>query len=318
MDTRTVDPRLEAELADLLVEEARPHWVARIASFVAVPTAVALLAALAAVPLLQPEPTRVVLAPPPAPPAVVEPAPTPTTPPAPTPTTSPAPTPEPSPTLLPEVEPGSPEWLDAAQGLASAFAVDYLGWAQLPEAARATALSRYLAPSVDPTVGWIEAGQLVAATPIVVATTLDADDRATVTVAVRVTGLEAARWIHLAVPVGRDDADGLAVVDLPRLVPAPVAGAPQVSTVAAHPELVEPFRSVVEATVVGHLQALQAETGFEATEWALVSVSRLADGTATGRVEVHLTDTVTGGRLTQALHVDLVERDGGWEVTRIR
>ncbi|MEO2105792.1 MAG: conjugal transfer protein [Actinomycetota bacterium] len=310
MDTRTVDPRLEAELADLLVEESRPHWVARVASFVAVPTAVALLAALAAVPLLKPEPTRVVLAPPPASPVVVEPAPTPTTP--------PAPTPEPSPTLLPEVEPGSPEWLDAAQGLASAFAVDYLGWSQLPEVARATALSRYLAPGVDPTAGWLEAGQLVAATPIVVATALDADDQATVTVAVRVTGLEAARWIHLAVPIGRDDADGLAVVDLPRLVSAPVAGVPQVSAVAADPELVELLRSVVEATVVGHLQALQAETGFEATEWSLVSVSRLADGAATGRVEVQLTDTVTGGRLTQALHVDLVERDGGWEVTRIR
>lgn len=196
--------------------------------------------------------------------------------------------------------------------------MDYLGWSQLPETKRLTALSRYLAPGVDPTAGWLEAGQLVSATPIVVDTTLDADDRATVTVAVRVTGLEAARWIHLAVPVGRDDADGLAVVDLPRLVPAPVAGAPQVSAVAADPELVELLRSVVEATVVGHLQALQAETGFEATEWALVSVSRLADGTATGRVEVQLTDTVTGGRLAQALHAYLVERDGGWEVTRIR
>lgn len=310
MDTRTVDPRLEAELADLLVEESRPHWVARVASFVAVPTAVALLAALAAVPLLKPEPTRVVLAPPPAPPVVVEPAPSPTTP--------PAPTPEPTPIPVLEEELGSPEWLDAAQGLASAFAVDYLGWSQLPEAARATALSRYLAPSVDPTAGWLEAGQLVAATPIVVATTLDADDRATVTVAVRVTGLEAARWIHLAVPVGRDDADGLAVVDLPRLVPAPVAGAPEVSAAAADPELVELVRPMVEPAIVGHLQGLQADTGFEATEWALVSVSCLADGAATGRVEVQLADTVTGGLLTQALYVDLVERDGGWEVTRVR
>lgn len=66
------------------------------------------------------------------------------------------------------------------------------------------------------------------------------------------------------------------------------------------------------------LAAVTTETGFDATQWETVEVSRRPDGTACARVEVQLTDTVTAAELTQVLLVDLRERDGVWEVTGIR
>ena len=315
MDSRTVDPRLEADLADLLGKEARPHWLARASAFAAIPAAVALLAALAAVPLLTPAaaPPVVLAAVEPDPPAVeAEPAP-----PAPTPTPTPAPAPVATadPAL---VGVAVPDWIGEALGLASAFAVDYLGWSQFPEASRASVLSRYLAPGVDPAAGWRVAGQLVAATPIVTGTTQESRDRVTVTVAVRITGLEAARWVHLAVPIGRDAADQIAVADLPRLVPAPSPGAPSGPAGETDPELLEDVRAVGEDAARAHLTSLSSGTGFEATETHLVEVFPDGNDTAVGRVEVLLTDTVTSAQLTQALWIDLGQRDGAWEVTGIR
>jgi hypothetical protein len=314
MPDTLIDPRLEADLAELLTPEPRQPWPVRIAAVIAIPAAIALLAALAATPLLTPATEQVV---------VIRSAPPQTTAtPNPTPTATPTPTPpERTPTTTsPPITTTNEEegWLVAAEGLAAAFAVDYLSWSQVPEDQRATVLAGYLAPGVEATVGWQTPGPLVAATPIVVDTQIHDEDRVTITVAVRVTGEETARWIRLAVPIGRDTEDRLAVTDLPHLALTPAAGSPPSVDTPDDPGLREAIQETVVSAVTEHLASLDSETGFTADAITLEHAHSLDANTAVAVVGMRVTDRITGAVLAQRLTVELHRTGGSWAVQPIR
>lgn len=306
-----LDPRLEADLVELLAPERRPSPWSRIASFGAIPLAVALLAGLVAVPLLRPPTPTTIQMTLPAPRAVAtaapEPAPMPVPEPEPVP---PAPALEAATTSQAEAE---PEWLDRAGGFAAAFAMDYLGWSQLPEAAREGALVRYLAPGLDPSLGWIRSGPLAAATPIVREIRRDGDAAATVTVALRITGEETPRWVDLAIPVVRDEQDRIAVADLPTFV-LPLAAALPEGTVRDVAELSSSAAAAVENAAAMQLALIADATGFAITSHRVTDSWRIDANTATARVEAILTDSVTDAALTHAVHIPLRRSAGAWVV----
>lgn len=321
MPGTTIDPRLEGDLAELLRPEPHAPWLVRVGSFIAVPTAIALLALLSAILLATPAGGPVVIAQPdplPTPTPSTEPTPTPT--PTPTPALPASPVPAPTPSATPTTEPVlAPEsWIVDAERLATAFALDYLSWPQTPEDQRATVLARYLAPGVDPSVGWRTPGPLVAATPIVMHTQADGPDQVTVTVAVRITGDQTPRWVHLAVPLGRDAEDRAAVIDLPRLVPPAPTGTPTPPDWDDDPVLRAATQDVVLSAVQAHLDPLGVQTGFSTTAIQVTAVARTDARSATARVMVDLTDTITGAELSQALHVEVHRTDLTWSVVRIR
>lgn len=205
-----------------------------------------------------------------------------------------------------------------AEGLAAAFAVDYLSWPQTPEDRRATLLGPYLAEGLDPVAGWRGTGSLIAATPIVTDTRRDGPDQVTVTLTIRITGDQGSRWVHLAVPVGRDDDDRLAVTDLPRLVLPEPAGTPAPPGLTDDPVLRRATEPKVLAAAEAHVQQLGETTGFTATDVQVTAVHRLDTTTAVARLLVDLTDTVTDAQLTQALIAELHLTDGTWTVQAIR
>lgn len=314
MPDTLIDPRLEADLAELLAPEPRQPLPVRIAAFIAVPAAIALLAGLAAIPLLTPATEQVVVIHSAAP----QTAPTPTPTPTPTATATPQPTPTTDPPPIAAVE-AEPAWVAAAEGMAAAFAVDYLSWSQLPEDQRGTALADYLAPGVDPTVGWQTPGPLVAATPIVMDTAVHDEDAVTVTVAVRVTGEQTARWIRVAIPIARDADDQPAVTDLPHIVTNPPAGSPPPPfDTPDDSELRETVEATVLAAVTEHLAYLDRDTGFTADTLTVERAHRLDADTAVAVVGMRVSDQVTGSVLAQRLTVELHRTGAVWEVAQIR
>lgn len=288
-----VDPRLEADLADLLTPE-RPAWLARAAAALAVPAAIVLLTALATLTLATIGPGWAVG-------GGVQPVASPATPTLP---------------VAPHPPVGvSAGWVVAAEGLAATFAVDYLTPGDGP--GHAGRLARYLAVDVDPTVGWHTPGRLVADSPVVVATRHGGPDQVSVTIALRLTDPNDTRWVHLRVPLGRDSDDRPAVIGLPHLTPAPATGTPTPPDSAADhdPALAALVESVVFDAARGDLQRIAEQTGFTATAMRLDRLTRTGEDTAVAHVDVDLVDGASGGALTQRLPIHLARTVDGWTAT---
>lgn len=222
----------------------------------------------------------------------------------------------------------------AAAAFGARFAHDYLSWDASNPEVRAERLRPYLAPGVDPQAGWDGEGAQVAvlALPVGVEVVDEAAGDAVVTVAVEITGLDAPRWVHLAVPVRADGAGGFAVTGPPAYVPAPPPAAADID--AATPAPLDPAATEAVAALLERLlPAYAAERSVEldgvvedgarllglggtglAVD-ALVAVAVPTGGDVrTAAVDVRWRDDVTGSRFVQRYGVTVVRDAGGWVV----
>lgn len=222
-----------------------------------------------------------------------------------------------------------------AEAFTVRFANDYLTWDAARPEARAEALAGYIADDMDQQLGWANNGSQIAVLVLPVRTEVISDRSAVVTVAAEVTGLEAPRWVHLAVPIYTDGKDRFLVTDPPALVPAPGEADPppgQRSATDVDIEVTEQLREPLTAF-------FRAYAGSEPGEMAYVLAPGVEVGTLNGVVvfedlaltvpkssderrdvvaEVRWSDPVTGSTFTQSYQVTVALRsDGRWYIERL-
>ncbi len=228
--------------------------------------------------------------------------------------------------------PAEPVDLQAASAFAAQFAHDYLNWDEGRPEVRARTLASYLAPGLDPQLGWDGSGVQVAVLTLPVAVRPTASG-VEVTVAVEVTGVQAPRWVHLAVPLAADDEGRWAVTAPPAFVPRPAAGSPDTppdapvdvdltAALADHLEtLLTAYATSDVVTVEGVTAPDAAIPGLRGqlalAEVAAFEVRREADGPV-GHATVVWHDEVTGATLTQAYRLPLVQVADGWRVGAVQ
>jgi hypothetical protein len=216
-----------------------------------------------------------------------------------------------------------------ARAFAAQFAHDYLNLDEANPQVRQRNLRAYLAPGLDPQLGWDGTGTQVAVLTVPVDATRT-DRGVTITVAAQVTGRDAPRWVHLAVPLGQDDVGRWAVIAAPGYVPRPEPGAP---APADGPALDEALGSALQpaaqalftAFATDEVVRLDGVTSPGSTIRGLdgqvelvgvgpLQVHRGAGPARTAEVEVTWRDEVTRTTLAQRYTLDLLEDDGAWLV----
>jgi hypothetical protein len=222
--------------------------------------------------------------------------------------------------------------VQAASAFAVQFANDYLSWdEQLPHV-REAALAAYLPADADRRLGWSGQGAQIAVLVVVVDVEVVDPTQALVTVAAEITGAEGGRWVHLAVPVGRDERGRLVVTSAPALVPAPAPGqAPPVPPVDSDEETANALRPLLatffRAFADGDREQLAAVTSDKAARAGLdgvvafdalghVTVARggsRRDATA----QVRWRDDVTGSLFTQDYRLVVVRTGDDWWVAEL-
>ncbi len=223
--------------------------------------------------------------------------------------------------------------LQAATAFAVQFAHDYLNFDEANPDIRQRDLRQYLAPGLDPQLGWDGKGTQLA----VLTLPVDAQETgrgARVVVAAQVTGRDAPRWVHLAVELARDDLGRLAVTDVPAFVARPQPGTPTRPadlpadrTVAAslQPDMQSLFAAYAADTTVqvpgvtvpdASIRGLGGQVSL-----GTVGTLQVPEGDSLTReatIEVRWTDDVTGGSMLSRYRLDLVSVDGDWFVQAIR
>lgn len=220
-----------------------------------------------------------------------------------------------------------------AEGFAARFAHGYLSYDEADPAARVADLARFLSPHLDPQLGWSGTGRQAAGLAFAVGSVTQPDGRIVVTTTVSVTGEGGPRWVHLDVPVARDDEGRWVVVGQPAFVPAPTLGVPDVdtpppsdptATADARDDIEAFFAAFAEQQVVSvdGLTAPGVAIGGLGGDVALVAVRRVAvhDGDADGRTATALVEwsnQVTGGQLEQSYLLHLAAGPDGWLVSAV-
>ncbi|MEE8602150.1 conjugal transfer protein [Euzebya tangerina] len=228
-------------------------------------------------------------------------------------------------------EAGPTEDLTRIEAFAVEFAFDYLNFQADQAAIREARLAAYLAPGLDPQLGWDGEGAQAAVLTMPVQTTLT-DRGATVVVASQVTGPDASQWIHLAVPVAEDASGRLAVTAAPAYVPRPAAGEPEPPDVALDDDLGEElsgrmtplFDAFADRAVVNEdgITAPDARIRGLDGDVSLVSVGelRVLEGDSTtrdARINVTWLRETAGSELTQSYVLTLVSDGDDWLVQQI-
>ena len=219
----------------------------------------------------------------------------------------------------------------ALEAFAVEFAFDYLNFSADGADIREARLASYLAPGLDPQLGWDGEGAQAAVLTMPVSTSFT-EDGATVVVASQITGAQASQWVHLAVPIGVDDAGRFAVTASPAYVSRPDAGDPAGSDPPVDDELsaelgdlAEPFfRAFASRDVVNEtgITAVDADIRGLNGDVSLVSVGalRVLDGDDTTRdatINVTWQRDTAGSQITQTYVLTLTADGGDWLVQQI-
>ena len=219
----------------------------------------------------------------------------------------------------------------AASSYALSFANVYLNYDQATAPDREKQLGQFLAPELDPQLGWDDTGKSVLQFAQVASVDADDANRAIVTLLVRANG----RSFQLAVPVYAKDG-ALAISGRPAmLAPPPKASVPAPNDdrdSALETELQEPLTGFFKAYASSDTASLQrysdppvAGLGGVITLGRLKEIiaphgavdSRTVNATVAWQVSPGQPKT-SGGTLEQTYQLTMVKKDGNWYVKDIR
>ncbi len=223
--------------------------------------------------------------------------------------------------------------LQGAAGFAVQFANSYLNYDEAQPDVRARELAAYLAPGLDAQLGWSGTGRQLAALVIALRAEPTEDGAVVVTVAAQVTGTDAPRWVHLAVPLRQDDRARWAVTAPPAFVPRPSPGNPTVpATPASDDELgAQLTDAVTQAFVAFGTSATVDLPGITAEDarirgldgqFAFVRLAELVvhDGDDTARTAIARVvwrNDIAGGEIEQTYRLDLTAAGNAWLIGAI-
>jgi hypothetical protein len=221
--------------------------------------------------------------------------------------------------------------LQQATAFAVQFAHDYLNYDQERPEVRERELRAYLAPGLDPQLGWNGQGTQLAVLTVPISAVGGAGS-ATVIVAAQVTGADAPRWVHLSVPVLQDDRGRWAVSAQPAYVPRPGAGNPDIEApgvdqalsielTPAMEQFFTAYASEVEVAIAGvtspesSIRGLAAQVTFSGIDAVRIEAGDPAS--RQGTVSVTWVDPVTDGSIAQTYDLRLIASDGSWLIEGI-
>ncbi len=218
-----------------------------------------------------------------------------------------------------------------ASSYALSFANVYLNYDPATAADRQKLLAQFIAPGVDPQLGWDNTGKSVLRSAQV--STVEAQDlnRAIVTLLVQANG----KMFQLAVPVYAKDGT-LAISGRPATLPPPtrasLPAADQDRDSALETELQEPLTGFFKAYASGDAAALRyysdppvtgLANAFAFSALKEINAPRGADTSRTVNATVvwqvaPVQNKGSGGTLEQTYQLTMVKKDGNWYVTDIR
>lgn len=226
-----------------------------------------------------------------------------------------------------------PAELQGAAGFAVQFANSYLNYDADNAENRLRELASYTAPGLDPQLGWSAEGRQIAALTVPLHAVRRRDDTVLVTVASQVTGADAPRWVHLAVPLAADAQGRWAVIGPPAFVPRPSPGNPVLpDPPGADPALSASLRDEVAALFTAYgaetavaLTGVTAERSdirglggaFAFNELVDLAVHVGDDDARTAVATVRWDNEVTGGSLTQTYRLTLLAAEGSWRISTV-
>src|SRR3569833_3832064 len=220
---------------------------------------------------------------------------------------------------------------EAATSYALSFADVYLNYDPATAADRQKQLAQFIAPGVDPQLGWDDTGKSVLRSAHVASVEAQDVNRAIVTLLVQANG----KMFQLAVPVYAKDG-ALAISGRPATLPAPpraaLPPANQDRDLALETELQEPLTGLFKAYASGDTASLQRYsappvtglgTAFGFSTLKEISApqgdanSRTVNATVGWQVSP-VQNKASGGTLEQTYQLTMVKKDGNWYVTDIR
>lgn len=220
---------------------------------------------------------------------------------------------------------------EQASSYALSFADVYLNYDPAVAADREKQLAQFIAPGVDPQLGWGNAGKSVLRSAQVFSVDAQDVNRAVVTLLVQAND----RLFQLAVPVYAKDG-ALAISGRPAALPAPpraaLPSANQDRDSALETELQEPLTGFFKAYGSGDTSSLQRYSDPPVTglgnAYALSALkeinapqgnanSRTVNATVVWQVSP-VQNKASGGTLEQTYQLTMVKKDGNWYVTDIR
>lgn len=223
--------------------------------------------------------------------------------------------------------------LQGAAGFAVQFANSYLNYDEAQPDVRARELAAYLAPGLDAQLGWSGTGRQLAALVIALRAEPTDDGSVVVTVAAQVTGTDAPRWVHLAVPLRQDDRARWAVTAPPAFVPRPSPGNPTLPTPPASDDALgaQLTDAVTQAFVAFGTSATVDLPGITAEDarirgldgqFAFVRLAELVvhDGGDTARTamaRVVWRNDIAGGEIEQTYRLELTAAGNAWLIEAI-
>lgn len=220
---------------------------------------------------------------------------------------------------------------EQASAYALSFADVYLNYDSATAADRQKQLAQFIAPGVDPQLGWNNNGRSVLRSAHVASVEAQDADQAIVTLLAQANG----KLFQLAVPVYAKDG-AFTISGRPATLPAPPRAAlPTVNQdrdSAIETELQEPLMGFFKAYASGDAASLQrysdppvAGLGNAFAFSALKEIiappgdanSRTVDATVIWQV-APVQNKASGGSLEQTYQLSMVKKDGNWYVTDIR
>jgi hypothetical protein len=227
---------------------------------------------------------------------------------------------------------GKPAFPQAqASSYALSFADVYLNYDPATAADRQKLLAQFIAPGVDPQLGWDSTGKSVLRSAQVSSVEAQDVNRAVVTLLVQANG----KMFQLAVPVYAKDG-ALAISGRPAALPAPpraaLPAADQDRDSALETELQEPLTGFFKAYGSGDTAALQrysdpplAGLGNAFIFSALKEINTPRGDAASRTVNATVIWQVapaqpkaSGGTLEQTYQLTMMKKDGNWYVTSIQ
>jgi hypothetical protein len=218
-----------------------------------------------------------------------------------------------------------------ASAYALSFADTYLNYDPATAADRQKQLAQFIAPGVDPQLGWDNTGKSVLRSVQVASVEAQDVNRAVVTLLAQANG----KLFQLAVPVYAKDG-ALAISGRPAALPAPpraaLPAADQDRDSALETELQEPLTGFFKAYASGDTASLQRYsdppvTGLgNAFGFSTLKEINAPQGDANSRT-VNATvvwqvspvqNKASSGTLEQTYQLTMVKKDGNWYVTDIR
>lgn len=219
----------------------------------------------------------------------------------------------------------------AASSYALSFADVYLNYDPATAAERQKQLAQFIAPGVDPQLGWDNTGRSALRSAYVASVSAQDVNRAVVTLLVQANG----RLFQLAVPVYAKDG-ALAISGRPAALPAPpraaLPAAGQDRDSALETELQQPLSGFFKAYGISDTASLQRYSdppvtglGNAFTFSALKeinaphgnAVSRTVNATVIWQV-APVQSKASSGSLEQTYQLTMAKKDGNWYVTDIR